>query len=522
MVKKYFLVLPLFYLSIDATAGVFFVDPVHGSMSNDGSAASPWKTLEEVFENNLIETQSYSPLPYSENSILVPKNAGAPVKSGDTLMLRDGYHGTIFYRGIYNNDYITIMNQSGHEPMLGNIFISAGSRFIFDGLTITPEAAPSFFYSQLFRLESHGYHGPSREVIVRNCQLRGISDASGWGLKEWNSVGSCIKIDGNASTVENCHCLNIDEGINISADSCIVSGNSIVNFAGDGMRGQGSYLLFEYNLVKNCYDIDDNHDDGFQAFTSPGYPLVGNVLRGNVILNWEDPDQPFRGTLQGIGCFDGPYVDWIIENNIVAVNHYHGISLYGAENCRIINNSVIDLDSVNGPNGTWIMVNDHKNGTPSSGCVIQNNLSFGFSYGQETDFLNNLLIAGYQNFVNASAVDFHLKPGSDAIDMGYNQGAPPIDIERNPRPVGGVVDVGAYEFQGLPPCTENTMTLSGIYLGSEAHQIKQWLSTSGIVTIKASASQLFTVGSHAEFSSGFEVENNAIFEIRNGDCALSP
>lgn len=83
--------------------------------------------------------------------------------------------------------------------------------------------------------------------------------------------------------------------------------------------------------------------------------------------------------------------------------------------------------------------------------MIQNNLSFGFSYGQETDFLNNLLITGYQNFVNASAVDFHLKPGSDAIDMGYNQGAPPIDIERNPRPVGGVVDVGAYEFQGLPP-----------------------------------------------------------------------
>lgn len=232
-------------------ASTFYVDPTSGSMLNDGSFTLPWSILQEVFDQNLIETKSYSPLPYSSASTLQPKNVGAPVMAGDTLMLRNGYHGTIFYRGIYNMDYITIMNQVGHQPAIGNIQISAASKFIFDGLLITPEAAPIFFNAQLFHLESHGYHGPSRDVIIRNCTLKGISDASAWGLTEWNAVGSCIKIAGNKTLVENCTCLNIDEGISISADSCEVRDNEVVNFAGDGMRGQGSHLLFEHNLVKN-------------------------------------------------------------------------------------------------------------------------------------------------------------------------------------------------------------------------------------------------------------------------------
>ena len=54
------------------------------------------------------------------------------------------------------------------------------------------------------------------------------------------------------------------------------------------------------------------------------------------------PQQPHRGALQGIGCFDGMFVDWIIENNVIIVDHYHGITLGGARGCRIVNNTVID------------------------------------------------------------------------------------------------------------------------------------------------------------------------------------
>ncbi len=515
---RFFLTLTLLSTVTTARAAVFHCDPIHGDMANDGSANAPWTTLQEVFDNHLIETRSYSPLPYTAASSLVTKNPGAPIKAGDTLMLRNGYHGEIFYRGIYNADYLTIMNAPGSQPTLGSIQISAGAKFIFDGLVISPENAPIFFYAQLFFLESHGYHGPSRDIVLRNCTLKGITDASGWGLTEWNAVGSCIKVAGNKSLVENCQCLNIDEGISILADSCEVKSNQIINFAGDGMRGQGSHLLFEYNLVKNCYDIDDNHDDGFQAFTTTSNPFIGNILRGNTFINYEDINQPFRGSLQGIGCFDGPYVDWIIENNLVVVNHYHGISLYGAENCKIMNNTVVDIDSINSPNGTWIRITDHKNGTPSSGCTIQNNISFGFSYGNETTFSNNLLVDHYQEFADAINGDFSLRAGSSAIDMGLNTGAPTQDINGFIRPINGIVDIGAFEFQSGPACTKNQWLLNTNLTMSIQEFVKDWLKTSGSIELAPQTVHEIQVGNYAEFNPGFEVTTGAEMQLEIGPC----
>ena len=44
-----------------------------------------------------------------------------------------------------------------------------------------------------------------------------------------------------------------------------------------------------------------------------------------------------------------------------------------------------------------------------------------------------------------AADDYHLQPGSPAIDAGVLDGAPETDIEGNRRPCGGGVDMGAYE-----------------------------------------------------------------------------
>ncbi len=49
-----------------AQARDFFVDPVRGSAAGDGSIESPWRTLEEVFANQLIETRRYAEHPYRE------------------------------------------------------------------------------------------------------------------------------------------------------------------------------------------------------------------------------------------------------------------------------------------------------------------------------------------------------------------------------------------------------------------------------------------------------------------------
>jgi hypothetical protein len=116
------------------------------------------------------------------------------------------------------------------------------------------------------------------------------------------------------------------------------------------MRGFGDHTTFQYNTIKNSYAVNGNHDDGFQSWSSGAGgvgtgEVVGIVLRGNTFINYEDPNQPHRGAMQGIGCFDGMYVDWVIENNVIIVDHWHGISFNGVRNTRIVNNTVLD------PNG---------------------------------------------------------------------------------------------------------------------------------------------------------------------------
>ena len=110
-------------------AAVFYVDPEEGDMGNDGSAARPWRTVQQVFERNLIQT-------HDRTGRL--KNPGAPVKAGDTILLRSGYHGEIYCRGAENDDYITISAEKGHTPRVRRVFFSTARKWIIRGLTVRP------------------------------------------------------------------------------------------------------------------------------------------------------------------------------------------------------------------------------------------------------------------------------------------------------------------------------------------------------------------------------------------------
>jgi len=234
-----------------------------------------------------------------------------------------------------------------------------------------------------------------------------------------------------------------------------VDRNVVENFSGDGMRGLGDYTVFSHNTVMNCYDVNANHDDGFQSWSVGADGTVGTgtvtgvVLRGNTIINYTDPNQKLRGAMQGIGMFGGTYVNWVIENNVIIVDHWHGITLLGAKGCRVVNNTVIDLNSVK-PGPPWIQIDAHPDGTAPSGCTVRNNLVTDLNSAStgvtEDHNITIKMTALGTYFVDAAKNDLHLKAGCPAVDKGSATQAPKTDHDGVPRPQGTAVDVGAYEW----------------------------------------------------------------------------
>ncbi|MFW6155547.1 MAG: right-handed parallel beta-helix repeat-containing protein [Planctomycetota bacterium] len=439
-----------FALVSAAPAATFYVDPVNGSAAGDGSAADPWRTLQEVWQNGLIETRAL------DGSV---KNPGAPVTAGDTLLLLSGYHGELSCRQAYNDDVITVAAADGHTPELRRIGLRGASNWAFRGLTISYSLAPTPDPTSMVSFHSRSSDGICSDISIEDCFIYSWPDSSTWTVQQWlDRATSAINLGhaGERLTARNNRILNVAFGITVGAEDCLVEYNEITNFRGDGMRVMMHGAVVQYNVIKNCYNVDSNHDDGIQGYysLSPGQTVYDLTLRGNVIINQEDPDQLHPGTLQGIGFFDGPFINCVFENNVVMVNHWHGITVYRAGNCRIVNNTIFNKEYHDGRSGfhPWIGLTP-AGGEPAN--IIRNNIIQAwdtlFSPGTKVIEDHNVIInRGVQaDRWFADYPNFDLRPVSTAtviIDTGSADGAPLLDADRNYRPAGGAWDIGAYEY----------------------------------------------------------------------------
>jgi hypothetical protein len=431
---------PALLAASSARAAEFFVDPAAATATGDGSSAAPWQTLEKV-----VTAGSF----------------GTTIKAGDTVWLRSGYHGALAIKGGNYTPPITIAAAAGQKPTLSRVSFAGTQGWVLAGASISPSYAPTPTVGDMVLVDTS-----SARVTVKDCDLFSVKDASAWGASEWiNAASSGIFVRGTGVTISNNSLTNVRFGISVDGKDALIENNRIVNFSADGLRGLGDNGVFQYNLVKNVYvsgtDGDDNHDDGFQSWSTgtggPGSGVVrGVVLRGNVFLNREDPNQKLQNSMQGIGCFDGMFDGWTVENNVVITDHWHGISFYGMTNSRIVNNTVIDVNDAS-PGPPWIMVTPHKSGTPSSNVVVRNNLATDYDITGNAitnDYNTTLTSASLATFfVDPGKFDLHLLPNAPAVDTGSADQAPLLDADRIARPQGKGFDLGAFEWHeaSVPP-----------------------------------------------------------------------
>jgi parallel beta-helix repeat protein len=469
--KKLIHILWLNCLSLFIMANTFYVSN-NGKNTNSGNAGSPWGTIQFAAEH---------------------------VNQGDTVLVLAGeYDGFYMTASGTKSNPIVFQASEGTRIIKKNpttydgINLEGANYVIIDGFEISnPEKT----------ITRAGIRSVTNEgVIIRNNTISGMGR---WGI--FTGFSENILIENNS-----CSNSQDEHGIYFSnsGDNPVIKNNSCFNNNSCGIHMNGDISMGGDGIISNA------------------------LIEGNIIYN--------NGTAGGSGINCDGVQNSVIRNNLLYNNHASGISLYkidGAEGAK--NNLVINNTIVVAPDGRWALnINSGSSGNTIFNNILFNNHSYrgaitideesrgnftsnynivsdGFtlddgdskltlaqwqaSTGQDN---NSFLSTPNDIFENIQGDNYRPKPGCIAIDKGTSDHAPTYDIDKNSRPSGNGIDIGAYELGGSPIIGYKTITPGNIKLfpnpASHSIQVESAAVIKKIDIIDAQGKIIKTVGPVSE------------------------
>lgn len=168
MKRSILLLLPLVPWLMGTT---YYCDPVGGNNSNDGlSAEAAWGSLSSCFADKVKRW------PYLATEDWV--NPAAPVGPGDTIVLMEGWHGTLELSGYrFAAADLTLQAAEGATAILGETELTAIAGWHFDGIVFdywhTRETLPISVNDKVFWIKDPGDPWvASANNTIENCTFR--------------------------------------------------------------------------------------------------------------------------------------------------------------------------------------------------------------------------------------------------------------------------------------------------------------------------------------------------------------
>ncbi len=379
--------------------------------------------------------------------------ASKKLVGGDTVLFMAGYHGMLTVSGQNFTTPVTLMAAPGAVAQVDAIVVTASTKIVIKDLKVWTSGATTTVTNQI-KSDAN-----TTDITFQNLDVRAAPTSVNyvnWDLATWTSnKRNGIEMKGTRNSAIGNRVTGVNFGIMASGNGALIEKNIIDGFSGDGMRALGDNSVIRGNRVQNCVRIDTNHADGFQSWSrgpnGAGSGTVYNLtIEGNKFYEWNNPTvSPLKCKLQGVGMFDGMYDGVKVFNNLVSSTQYHGITIAGALN-TVINNNTVTAPTTTKLNYPWIKIAYHKNGTPSQNVRVSNNTSNGMGVPASTVnnvvATNNILITNSAaEFVSPTGQNYELLPTARSANSGLAAYAPPVDILGIPRPRGSAPDAGAYE-----------------------------------------------------------------------------
>jgi hypothetical protein len=362
-----------------------------------------------------VDLNSPNPTPPYSNWYSAAKDVQSALdaaSSGDLILVTDGVYqvggrlidGNVTTNRVAITNSITLQSVNGPavtviqgyqvpgtingDSAIRCVYMVSGA--VLSGFTLTGGATTQISY------EGGGVLAPIySSAVVSNCIITGNSAYYDAGGAEGCTLNNCT-ISGNQAAS------NGGGAVSSTLNNCIVSGNS----AGTG----GGALQSTFNNCTITDNVAGNGGGGYQC------NMYNCLVTGNV-----------AGANQGGG---GDAYATLINCTVVGnhCNSFSGGTGGGTYKCNLENCIVYDNSSYS------------KAYTPN---YIAGSLNYCCTMPMPTNGSGNFISAPL--YLNGS---YQLQSNSPCINAGnnaYTIGA--IDLNGNPRIVGGTVDIGAYEYQ---------------------------------------------------------------------------
>lgn len=216
------------------------------------------------------------------------------------------------------------------------------------------------------------------------------ADFFGWSLADWTArrISGVLNLGRNCAVARS-HFRAVYMGVQAMGDGCAIADCKVSGHAADAYRAAGGNgIRIVGNRAHDAVLIDGNHPDFLQFWSIGADGRVGTgtqrgiVAERNLCYSWTGPAaHGLRARLQGIGGFDGMFDGFTLRANTIVTDAaaWHGLTMAGLTNSTVEANAILDVTGARQGGSPYILVGAHKNGAPSAGCTIRDNVAAGIS-----------------------------------------------------------------------------------------------------------------------------------------------